>query len=130
VTQSQIPHGTIKMVLPNHIEEAERIGMPAHESVKVECDCMRSTREEDVKKCTFCGRKVCPRCWRINDHILEYFCSVEVTDITGETHRYPSDCEIDYFAKILREVEDKVFELEKNIENLGEIINVHLNEIE
>lgn len=95
------------------ILDVERNGLPEREPAKIECDCLRSAKEEDIQKCAMCGKKVCPRCWRINDHILEYFCSIEVTDITGETRRYPSDCEIEYFVKILREIEDKVFELEK-----------------
>lgn len=51
------------MVRPDHIEEAERIGMPEDEPEMIECAwCERPCNKDDIVKCEVCGKYLCEKC--------------------------------------------------------------------
>ena len=64
------------MVLPNHIADAERNGMPECENKIFLCpQCGRKVTV--AEKCDACGRKCCPKCWFWIPSIALRFCGKE-----------------------------------------------------
>ena len=63
------------MVLPNHIREAERIGMPEDKPEFLRCQqCDKLRTDEKVDNCDECGRECCPKCWYYISDIGLKFC--------------------------------------------------------
>ena len=121
------------MVLPNHIQEAERIGMPEDKIEIVRCrQCDAKRKDEDIDKCDECGRECCPRCWYWIPDIALRFCCKE--------------CAITRLLKLLAaaEMNDKpvtehpdvqrligqVVELQKNLEVWREACGINEKRIE
>lgn len=66
------------MVQPNHIEEAERIGMPEDKIEIVRCrQCDAKRKDDDIDKCDECDRECCPKCWYYISDIGLKFCGKE-----------------------------------------------------
>ena len=64
------------MVLPNHIEQAEKWGMPEDDTHYRTCpSCLEEVPAEDIIDCDFCGEECCPLC-RVESVGLQ-FCSPE-----------------------------------------------------
>ena len=66
------------MVLPNHIEEAERIGVPEDKIEIVRCrQCDAKRKGDEIDKCDSCGRECCNKCWYYIPDIALKFCGKE-----------------------------------------------------
>ena len=67
------------MVLPHHIEEAERIGMPRDKIGLVLQFCRQCDKKltDNPDKCDECGRETCPKCWYYIPDIGLKFCGKE-----------------------------------------------------
>ncbi len=51
------------MIKPDHIEEAERFGLPENKLELIECAwCERPCNEDDIVKCEVCGKYLCEDC--------------------------------------------------------------------
>ena len=82
------------MVLPNHIAEAERNGMPEDKPVFANCpQCDRNVNEEIIVRCDVCGRVHCMKCRTKVKSLAVWFCSPK--------------CAIKKLVELLEEAESK-----------------------
>ena len=64
------------MVLPNHIAEAERNGMPEYLPERRNCPaCGEDVLAEIIEECATCGRECCTKCCVWVDNVALMFCS-------------------------------------------------------
>jgi hypothetical protein len=66
------------MVLPNHIQDAERFGMPEDKIEIVHCrQCGKTIDTDEIQTCDSCHRSCCSKCCHWIPSIALRFCGKE-----------------------------------------------------